>query len=125
MAGKPVVTIFGLIPERANLAPFPGLTPEKIHAGIRMSCELLEAAGYEARQCFLPPEVEEAETQAIDYLKARQPDVVCIGAGVRMPADHVVLLERLIQAVRDYAPQARLCFNTMPTDTVAAVRRWV
>ena len=122
---KPVVAIFGLIPERANLAPFPGLTPEKIHTGIRMSCEALEAAGYEARQCFVPPEVDVAEAEVVAHLKAHRPDVVCIGAGVRVPPDQAVLFERLIQAVREHAPQAPVCFNTLPTDTVEAVRRWV
>ncbi len=125
MTDKPVVAIFGLIPERANLAPFPGLTPEKIHAGIRMACETLEAAGYEAQHCFVPPEVDEAVVMAVAHMKARQPDVVCIGAGVRTPPDQVVLFERLVQAVREHAPKAPVCFNTSPTDTVEAVRRWV
>ena len=122
---KPVVTIFGLIPERANLAPFPGLTAEMIHNGIRHACEALEAEGYDAQHCFVPPEIDEALAMAVAHLKDRRPDMVCIGAGVRTPHDQVALFEHLVQAVRDHAPKARICFNTKPTDTVEAVRRWV
>ena len=34
------------------------------------------------------------------------------------------LFEALINAVHEHAPRARICFNTTPRDSEAAVRRW-
>ena len=34
------------------------------------------------------------------------------------------VFERLVNAVHRAAPQARICFNTKPTDTAQAVQRW-
>jgi hypothetical protein len=31
----------------------------------------------------------------------------------------------LINVVHQHAPHAKLCFNTLPGDTAAAVKRWV
>jgi hypothetical protein len=36
-----------------------------------------------------------------------------------------MLFERLVNAVHEHAPRARLCFNTRPDDTAEAVKRWV
>jgi len=35
------------------------------------------------------------------------------------------LFERVLNAVHEFAPQARICFNTGPYDTAEAVQRWV
>jgi hypothetical protein len=49
-----------------------------------------------------------------------------IGAGVRVAPDHFLLFEKLINLVHRHAPPSvRICFNTHPTDTLAAVRRWL
>ena len=46
-----------------------------------------------------------------------------IGAGVRLVGRNTVLFEKLVNIVHVDAPQAKLCFNTKPTDTAAAVER--
>ena len=48
-----------------------------------------------------------------------------IGAGVRTDADHFLLFEMVINLVHEHAPQAKICFNTQPLDSVEAVERWV
>src|SRR3974377_2398908 len=37
----------------------------------------------------------------------------------------ILLFEKLINVVHKHAPQAKLCFNTLPSDTAAAVKRWL
>ncbi len=36
-----------------------------------------------------------------------------------------LLFEKLVNVVHEHAPQAKLCFNTKPSDTAEAVRRWL
>jgi hypothetical protein len=50
---------------------------------------------------------------------------VIIGAGIRANATYFVLFERLLNIVHELAPKARIAFNTKPTDTVDAARRWL
>jgi hypothetical protein len=125
MTTKTAVVIVGLEPERANLAPFPGLTVEKLKAGINAAGEALRALGFEIGSCMIPPEVEVAEAMVEAYLSKHRADVVVIGAGVRTAPEQLLLFERLINLVHRHAPNARICFNTQPGDTVQAVQRWV
>jgi hypothetical protein len=48
-----------------------------------------------------------------------------IGAGIRLIPSSFLLFEKLINVVHANAPQAKLCFNTKPSDTAEAVMRWV
>lgn len=50
--------------------------------------------------------------------------MVLIGAGARQDDEHVPLFEKLINVVHACAPAARMAFNTGPTDSDAAMRRW-
>jgi hypothetical protein len=50
---------------------------------------------------------------------------VLIGAGIRAMPGNFLLFEKLINVVHANAPQAKLCFNTRPTDTAEAVMRWI
>ena len=48
-----------------------------------------------------------------------------IGAGVPANPSNFILFEKLISVVHEHAPRAKICFNTMPSDTAAAVKRWL
>jgi hypothetical protein len=48
-----------------------------------------------------------------------------IGAGVRTNPSNLILFEKLINVVHEHAPQAKLCFNQLPSDIAEAVKRWV
>ena len=50
---------------------------------------------------------------------------VMIGAGVRTDPAQFLLFERLLNLVHAAAPAAKLCFNTSPDSTLAAIRRWL
>jgi hypothetical protein len=47
-----------------------------------------------------------------------------IGAGVRKDEEHFLLFERLINVIHECAPSSKIAFNTRPTDSDVAVRRW-
>jgi hypothetical protein len=50
---------------------------------------------------------------------------VVIGAGLRQPPERLLLFEKIVNLVHVHAPQAKICFNTTPADTVQAVQRWI
>lgn len=123
MAAKNVLLI-GLDPAVVNYERWPGLTAEKLEAGLRRDEAALNDSGYNARICF----IDHGET-AEEAVKARLAETefacVLVGAGVRTDAEEFLLFEKLINVVHEHAPGARLCFNTGPTDSVDAVKRWV
>jgi hypothetical protein len=68
---------------------------------------------------------ETAEAVVQRRLGQSQFDCILIGAGVRANPNNFLLFEKLINVVHKHAPQARICFNTLPSDTAAAVQRWL
>jgi hypothetical protein len=44
---------------------------------------------------------------------------------VRANPSNLLLFEKLINVVHQHAPQARLCFNQLPSDIADAVKRWL
>jgi hypothetical protein len=61
-----------------------------------------------------------AEAFVRDRLRQKQFDCILIGAGVRTIPKYFILFEKLINVVHEHAPQAKLCFNTKPSDTAEA-----
>jgi hypothetical protein len=124
MSNAKSVLLIGLDPDVVNYSNYPGLTPEKLEAALRADEARLEAAGLDAAICF----IDHGETAVATVTKAlaEQPrDVILIGAGVRTDPAEFLLFERLVNLVHEQAPNARLCFNTGPTDSVDAVMRWL
>ena len=100
------------------------MTAAKVSAGLKVAEESLTEAGYDVHVCLTDfGETAEAVVQA--QLEQKRFDCVLIGAGVRTAPGNFLLFEKLINVVHAHAPQARLCFNTKPTDTAEAVRRWL
>lgn len=123
MAHKTSVVLIGLDPAVVDYGKWPGLTPETLRAGFAADAELFHTAGFESTLCLVD-RGETAQDTVRQALRQRAFDVVLIGAGVRTSADHFLLFEKLVNVVHAHAPQARICFNTGPTDSVAAVQRW-
>src|SRR5262245_18095655 len=96
----------------------------KVLAGLKSSEEELTGLGYSVQMC-LTDFGETAEGVVRDRLEQRRFDCVLIGAGVRANPDNLLLFEKLINVVHEHAPHAKLCFNTVPGDTAAAIKRWV
>jgi nucleotide-binding universal stress UspA family protein len=107
-----------------DLAAFPGLTAAKILQALAADQARLQDLGYDVEVCLIDLG-ETAEAVVRERLRAKPYDCILIGAGVRTGASHFLLFERLINLLHSEAPQAKLCFNTNPADTAAAVQRWV
>ncbi|MDD9718234.1 hypothetical protein PVW48_15840 [Dinoroseobacter sp. PD6] len=117
------VLMVGWHPSVVAYGKWPGLTPEKLEAGLRADAAALEAAGYETEIGFIRSG-ETATDQVATQLRETAYDVVMIGAGVRRDDEHFLVFETLVNVVHEHAPQARIAFNTGPTDSRAAIERW-
>ena len=102
----------------------PGMNATKVFAGLQACEDELTGLGYSVQMCFTDFG-ETAESVVQDQLGQKRFDCVLIGAGVRTVPSNFLLFEKLVNVVHEHAPHARLCFNTVPSDTAAAVQRWL
>jgi len=118
------VLLIGLDPAVVDYDRWPGLTAEKLEAGLRRDEATLNDRGFNAQLCFVDHGATAAETVKA---KLGETDFTCIliGAGVRTDNEEFLLFEKLINVVHEHAPAAKICFNTGPTDSVDAVERWL
>lgn len=127
MAVEKSVLVIGLDPTLIDFSQpgyAPGMDATKVLAGLKSSEDELTRLGYSVQMC-LTDLGETAPTVVQSQLSQKRFDCVLIGAGVRANPRHFMLFERLINVIHEHAPQAKLCFNTLPTDTAAAVQRWL
>ena len=102
----------------------PGMTADKIHAGIKLALSDFAGRGWHPENCFIKPD-ETAILTIERCLAADIYDCVVIGAGVRLPPNGLMLFEKVVNAVHRAAPQAAIAFNTRPEDSGAAAARWI
>src|SRR5262245_42026403 len=102
----------------------PGMTAEKIHAGVKLGLADIPGRGWQAEICFINPN-ETAVPTVERRLAEGHYDCVVIGAGVRLPPSQLVLFEAVVNAIHRAAPGAAIAFNTRPEDTGAAAARWI
>ncbi len=102
----------------------PGMTAEKIHAGVKIALADMSARGWIAENCYINPD-ETAVSTIERHLAAAHYDCVVVGAGVRLPPSRLALLETVVNAIHRAAPRAAIAFNTRPEDTGAAAARWI
>ncbi|MFN7971030.1 MAG: hypothetical protein U0166_01545 [Acidobacteriota bacterium] len=102
----------------------PGMTAAKVLAGIKSSEDELIRLGYDVKIC-MHDFGETAEAVVRGQLQRERVDCVLIGAGVRTNPSNFLLFEKLINVVHEHAPQARICFNQLPSDIGDSVKRWV
>ncbi len=121
------VLLLGLVPETIDLsdpALPPGMTPEKIHAGIAVAQQQFAERGWEGDVGLFRPD-ETAGPMVERLVASKNYDCVVVGAGVRLPPRGLALLEVVINAIRKAAPNAVIAFNTRPDDSADAAARWV
>ncbi len=119
----PSVLLVGLRSSAVDFEKWPQLTKEKLEAAFEEIRSELTHLGYRVQWC-LTDTGETAEQQLTDDLRDFQPDIVLIGAGVRVDPDCFLLFEKMVNIVLQNAPKSRIAFNSNPHDTIAAVRRW-
>jgi hypothetical protein len=123
------VVIIGLDPwlidfSSPDFSAFPGLTAEKVLAGITSAEEGLKALGYDAQHCLIDFG-QTAEAVVSGVLQQQRFDCILIGAGVRDVPSNFILFEKLINIIHEQARNAKICFNTNPSDTLEALQRWI
>ena len=127
MTDEKSVLVIGLDPTLIDFSQpgyAPGMDATKVLAGLKSSEDELTHLGYSVQIC-LTDFGETAEVVVQRELKQKRFDCILIGAGVRANPSNFLLFEKLINVVHEHAPQARICFNTLPRDTAAAVKRWL
>jgi hypothetical protein len=102
----------------------PGMSAEKIQAGVKIALADMAGRGWQAENCFINPDETAVPTVERRLAEGRY-DCVVIGAGVRLPPGRLVLFEALVNAIHRAAPGAAVAFNTRPEDTGAAAARWI
>ena len=102
----------------------PGMTAEKIHAGIKLAIADIAGRGWQGEVCFINPD-ETAVPTVERRLAGGRYDCVVVGAGVRLPPSQLTLFEAVVNVIHRAAPQTAIAFNTRPEDTGAAAARWI
>ena len=121
------VLLVGYDPETVDFsdpALPPGMTAEKVHAGIAVAMKQFAERGWAADLGFIRPD-ETAGPTLQRQLASKSYDCVVIGAGVRLPPRGLALFEAVINAVHKAAPDAAIAFNTVPQDSAEAAARWL
>jgi ElaB/YqjD/DUF883 family membrane-anchored ribosome-binding protein len=121
------VLLVGQVPETVDFsdpALPPGMTSEKIRAGIDHTLADMRSRGWEADACEVRPDRTAAEAVET-MLRAAEYDCIVIGAGVRLPPRSLGLFEAVLNAVHRAAPGATIAFNTRPEDSADAAARWL
>ena len=127
MTDKKGVLVSGLDPALIDFSQpgyAPGMDATKVLAGIKSSENELTRLGCSVQTC-LTDFGQTAATVVQIQLEQNHFDCILIGAGVRTNPSNLLLFEKLINVVHEHAPRAKLCFNTMPSDTAEAVKRWL
>jgi hypothetical protein len=121
------ILLLGLDPETVDFsdpALPPGMTIEKVHAGIAVALKQFTERGWESNVGYIRPD-ETAGPTVERLLRSANYDCVVIGGGVRLPPRHLALFEIIVNAIRKTAPGAAIAFNTRPDDSAEAAGRWV
>jgi len=121
------ILLLGLEPETVDFsdpALAPGMTVEKVRAGIAVALKQFTDRGWESDVAFIRPD-ETAGPTVERQLRSTNYDCVVVGGGVRLPPRNLELFEVVINAIRQTAPGAAIAFNTRPDDSADAAARWV
>ena len=127
MTDKKSVLVIGLDPTLIDFSQPgypPGMDATKVLAGLKASEDELTSLGYSIDVC-MTDFGDTAQAVVQRRLEQKRFDCIMIGAGVRTNPSNFLLFEKLINVVHEHAPTAKLCFNTLPSDTAAAVKRWL
>jgi len=121
------ILLVGLDPDTVDYSDSalpPGMTAEKVRAGIAVAVKQFADRGWEADVGFIRPDASAGPTVE-RQLRSTNYDCVVVGGGVRLPARNLALFEVVINAIRKAAPDAAIAFNTRPDDSADAAARWV
>ncbi|MFY9738976.1 MAG: hypothetical protein WAK11_07960 [Candidatus Cybelea sp.] len=101
----------------------PGMTAEKIHAGIEVALADFAKRGWHSELCFVAPDETAAAT--VERYLGEPYDCIVVGAGVRLPPTQMGVFEAVVNAIHRAAPRAAIAFNSRPEDSAEAAARWI
>jgi hypothetical protein len=119
------VCLVGYDPESvdfSNPAYPPGMSVEKVGAGITLALKQMADRGWDNDVCYIRADGT-AEQTVERHLASAKYDCVVIGAGVRLPPQSLADFEAIVNAVHKAAPTAAIAFNTRPEDSADAAAR--
>ncbi|MCP1848167.1 MULTISPECIES: hypothetical protein [unclassified Bradyrhizobium] len=118
------VLAIGLDPAFADLSGHPELSVELVRAFLDQQINRIRDFGHQVDSCLVDNGAT-AEATVMAALNARAYDCIVIGAGIREPAENLLLFEKIINLIHERAPHSRIAFNWNPTDTAEAAQRWI
>lgn len=101
-----------------------GLSREMIEQGTNATLEKLTAMGYEAELFLIDTGATDLSNLA-KQLKEKNYGGIVIGNGIRSQTSNFLLFEQVINVVHANAVKSKIIFNTLPTNTDEAVKRWL
>jgi len=110
---------FGLDPDYVDYNIHKTLTKEIIVQQIDLATQKLTQLGYDIQSVYVKP--NDAEQIVKENLEKYKYDCVLLGAGLR--GGNPVLFENIINHFHKLQPEAKLCFNASPYDTVETFER--
>jgi hypothetical protein len=118
------ILLVGYVPETVDFSDPdlpPGMTVEKVHAGIAVAVKQFAERGWESDLCYIRPD-ETAAPTVERQLGSTRYDCVVIGGGVRLPRKGLYLVRSRHQRGRQAARRGD-CLNTRPDDSADAAAR--
>lgn len=113
------VLVIGLDP-----AKIQGWDPEPVQAAIARGQARFDDQGIEADLCLVALD-ENPEGAIVDALSHKDYACVVIGGGIRKHEPLLEFFEKVVNLVRQHAPDAAIAFNSSPDDTADAALRWL
>lgn len=101
-----------------------GLTIDIIEQGTKTTLEKLMTIGYMAEPFLIDTGTTDLTTLA-NQLKEKNYDGVVVGNGIRGIKANFILFEQIINVVHTSALNAKIIFNSLPSDTDEAIKRWL
>jgi len=113
------VLVVGLDPARIQ-----GWDPEPVQAAIARGQARFDEHGLDADWCLVALD-ENPEGTIVEALTRKDYVCVVIGGGIRKHDTLLEFFEKVINLVRQLAPDAAIAFNSSPEDCADAALRWL
>ncbi|MEV0032494.1 hypothetical protein [Nocardia sp. NPDC050793] len=113
------VLVVGLDP-----AEFQGWDPEPVQAAMARGQARFVDHDIEADWCLVALD-ENPEGAIVEALTREDYRCVVVGGGIRKHEPLLEFFEKVVNLVRQYAPDAAIAFNSSPEDCADAALRWL
>ncbi|HEY5825354.1 MAG TPA: hypothetical protein VIT44_13360 [Cyclobacteriaceae bacterium] len=120
------ILILGIDPRTINFADpeLPqGISIEKVEQGTRATLEKLISMGYNTELFLIATGATDLSNLA-KQLNEKYYDGIVIGNGIRSLATNFILFEQIINVVHANTTKSKIIFNSLPSNTDEAVKRW-